>query len=90
MASSSLSFIVSRNPEIWDLEQVVTRELEELENGIQRFKTYYGLTTTTDMDDYDMVVEVANFWYPHQASYIHNQLRHFANKKKILNEIPRS
>lgn len=87
MASSSLSFIVSRNPELWNLSQILERELDELEAGIQRFKQYYGIPIDADMSNWNMIAEIAGFWMPKQTSYIHNQLRHFTNKKAVLDAL---
>jgi hypothetical protein len=84
MASSSMSFIVSRNPEIWDISGLIEREYEELEAGISRFRTYYGVTEDISMDDWEKVEEVASLWVPRQEAYVHNQLRHFSNKRQML------
>lgn len=86
MASSSLSFIVSLNPNIWNYEEVYQKELQELDRGITRFKSYYGVPEHTDMDDWQDVQGFADLYQPKQSSYVHNQLRHFSNKKKVLNE----
>lgn len=87
MASSSLSFIVSRNPEIWDLQQVLERELEELEQGIFRFKEYYEIPNYVDLGDTETIMEFSGVISSNQLAYFHNQLRHFANKKKVLNAL---
>lgn len=85
MASSSLSFIVSRNPEIWDLQQIVTREQAELNYGISRFRSYYAIPDYVELEDTDRVMDFAEIQAPKQLAYVHNQLRHFANKKAVLN-----
>jgi hypothetical protein len=85
MASSSLSFIISRNPGIWDYEEVRQKELDELEVGILRFREYYGIPEYVELTETSRALEFAEIQAPKQLSYVHNQLRHFANKKSILN-----
>jgi hypothetical protein len=85
MASSSLSFIISRNPGIWDYEEVRQKELDELEVGILRFREYYGVPEYVELTETSRVLEFAEIQAPKQLAYVHNQLRHFANKKSILN-----
>jgi len=87
MASSSLSFIVSRNPEIWDYQEVRQKELEELQNGILRFKEYYEIPNYVELDDIETVMQFAETKASNQLAYFHNQLRIFKNKEHILNEI---
>lgn len=89
MAASSLSFIVSRNPEICDLDEVLTRELAELNAGIDRFRTFYGIPIDISLEDRNIVAKIADFWAPTQEAYVHNQLRNFENKRVILDEISR-
>jgi hypothetical protein len=90
MASSSLSFIISRNPNIWDYEEVHQRELSEFEAGVLRFRAYYGVPEYIELTETSRVIDFAEIQAPKQLAYVHNQLRHFANKKKVLDEISRS
>ena len=87
MASSSLSFIISHSPAIWDYEEVHQRELTELEEGILRFRAYYGVPEYVELTEVSRVMDFAEIQAPKQLSYVHNQLRHFANKKRVLNEL---
>ena len=87
MASSSLSFIISHSPAIWDYEEVHQRELAELEEGILRFRAYYGVPEYVELTEVSRVMDFAEIQAPKQLSYVHNQLRHFANKKTILNAV---
>ena len=87
MASSSLSFIISNNPTIWDYEEVHQRELAELEEGILRFRAHYGVPEYVELTEVSRVMDFAEIQAPKQLSYVHNQLRHFANKKTILNAV---
>jgi hypothetical protein len=87
MASSSLSFIISRNPAIWDYEEVHQRELAELQEGILRFREYYGVPSYVELTEVSRVMDFAEIQAPKQLSYVHNQLRHFANKKTVLNAL---
>lgn len=87
MASSSLSFIISRNPDIWDYNEVRQKELAELEEGIARFREYYGIPQYVELEEQERVLEFAEIQQPKQLSYVHNQLRHFANKKRVLNAL---
>lgn len=87
MASSSLSFIVSRNSTIWDYQEVHQKELEELELGISRFRDYYKIPEYVELEETQRVLDFSGLDYPKQLSYVHNQLRHFTNKKKVLNAL---
>jgi hypothetical protein len=87
MASSSLSFIISRNPAIWDYEEVHQRELVELQEGILRFREYYGVPSYVELTETSRVMDFAEIQAPKQLAYVHNQLRHFANKKTVLNAL---
>ena len=87
MASGSLSFIISKNPAIWDYEEVHQRELAELEEGILRFREYYGVPEYVELTEVSRVTDFAEIQAPKQLSYVHNQLRHFANKKRVLNAL---
>jgi len=87
MASSSLSFIISYTPDIWDYEEVHQRELAELEEGILRFRAYYGVPEYVELTETSRVMEFAEIQAPNQLAYVHNQLRHFANKKTVLNAL---
>lgn len=87
MAASSLSFIVARNPGIWELEPVLQKEREELEEGIQRFRTYYSVPLHTEIHEIDKIVEMSDVFVRNQKAYVHNQLRLFNNKKLVLDNV---
>jgi hypothetical protein len=69
IASSCLSWIIERNPELWDLNEVLNAEYAEFEAGIERFKNYYEGRGEES--------------HP----YVHNQLRHFKNKRAVLDSV---
>ena len=85
MASSSVSFIISNNPQCGDLSSVLSRELEELDKRFSAFREYYGVPDhyTYGVDD-DIIMECVEIIRPKQLAYARNQLRHFTNKKAIL------
>jgi hypothetical protein len=87
MASSSLSFIIYRNPNIWDYEEAHQRELAELQEGILRFKEYYEIPKYVELDDIETVMQFAETKASNQLAYFHNQLRLFKNKKDILDKV---
>jgi hypothetical protein len=84
LASSSVSFIVSRNPELWDLKELLQEEQEELKVGIERFKTYYIIPINVEIEETEKVKQISKLWVPNEEAYVHNQLRNFKNKKAIL------
>lgn len=87
MASSSLAFIVSRNPEIWDISEIIDEEWKQIDAGIARFREYYGIPDYVSLTETDRVADFAEIQAPKQVAYVHNQLRHFANKLSILAQI---
>jgi hypothetical protein len=86
MASSTLSFIVSLNPEIFNLNEIVQEELIQLEQGIERFKEYYKLPEGMELADHASVVEHCFIYFPKQLDYVKTQLRGFANKAELLKQ----
>lgn len=87
MASGSLGYIVSQNPNIWDIKEVVEEEWKQLDYGIERFRKYYSIPDYVTLTDRDRVLDFAGIEQPKQASYVHNQLRNFNNKMDILSQI---
>ena len=84
MAASSLSFIVSLNPGIWELGEVIQEEHKQLASGIERFRDYYQLPEGMGIDEHDKVLEHAFIYFPKQKEYVHTQLRGFKNKADLL------
>jgi hypothetical protein len=89
MAASSLSFLVSRNPNLWTLDEILVKENIELENGIKRFRDYYVLPNHVSLWDENSVQEYAQIFRPKEQAYIHNQLNNFKNKKMVLDCVAR-
>jgi len=84
MAASCLSFIVSLNPDIWDIQEIVSAEVQELEKGVARFKDYYQIPEGMEIEDNPAVIDHCFIYFPKQLSYVHTQLRGFKNKKMII------
>jgi hypothetical protein len=91
MASSSLASLSVLYPEIWDTQELLNAEQDELNAGIQRFRDYYQIPEDWEMSDTYRIVEHCQLHIHESLSpYVHNQLRLFKNKKRVLDEIPRS
>jgi hypothetical protein len=84
IGASTLSFIVSKNPGIWDFDEIKNQETLQMELGIQRFREYYKLPDDMDIEDDKNVLEHAFIYFEKQHSYVYTQLRNFRNKKKVL------
>ena len=87
MAASSLSFLVSRHPELWALDEVLVRENIELEEGMSRFRQYYDIPTHVGLEDEQSVQDYASILRPKEEAYIHNQLNNFRNKSHVLRAV---
>lgn len=88
MASSSLTALSVLYPNIWDTQELLNAEQDELNAGIQRFRDYYQIPEDWEMADTHKIVEHCQFQIDETISpYVHNQLRLFKNKKKVLDEI---
>jgi hypothetical protein len=91
MAGSSLAALSVLYPNIWDTQELLSAEQDELNVGIQRFRKYYGIPEDLEITDTYKIVEHCQFHVDETVGpYVHNQLRLFENKKRVLNEIPRS
>jgi len=91
MASSSLSSLSVLYPGIWDTQELLNAEQDELNAGIQRFRDYYQIPEDWEMSDTYQIVEHCQLHIHETVSpYVHNQLRLFKNKKQVLDEIPHS
>ena len=86
MAASTLSFIVSLNPAIYDISEIVKEELKQLEQGIERFRDYYKLPEDMELADNASVVDHCFIYFPKQLDYVKTQLRGFANKTELLKQ----
>ena len=86
MASSSLCFIVARNPDIWDFEEILKTEQKELEDGIARFRSFYEIPEYVPLDENGRAVEFAEIVTPKHGGYVQTQLRGFKNKQSVINK----
>jgi hypothetical protein len=85
MASSSLSSLCELYAGLWDIEEVLEAEYKELNEGILRFKEYYQIPQDWELTETERIIEHCTL-YVHATvgAYVHNQLRLFINKKRIL------
>lgn len=87
MAASTLSFIVSRNPELFDLVVLLEEERVQMGSGIARFRDYYQIPEDLDIMNHASILEHAFIYFPKQYEYVQTQLRGFANKLELLDSI---
>lgn len=87
MASSSLSFIVKRNPTLWDLDKIIVEEKKQLVAGFNRFKTYYGIDLNMTIADQTSIRAAAIEKHPGDHAYIDSQLKQFDIKFDFLEMI---
>jgi hypothetical protein len=87
MAGSSLAALSVLYPNIWDTQELLGAEQDELNAGIQRFREYYQIPADWELNDVDTIVEhcVLNI-EPTIGPYVHNQLRLFRNKQAVLDD----
>jgi hypothetical protein len=88
MASSSLASLSIIYPGIWDTQELLNAEQDELNAGIQRFKDYHQIPEDWELSEVSKIIEHCEL-YIHETigAYVHNQLRLFKNKKNILETI---
>jgi hypothetical protein len=87
MASNTLSFIVSLNPGIFDLKEIVEEELAQLDQGIKRFNEFYAIPEGWNFDTPDKYVEHCELYFnPTIGPYVRNQIRLFTNKTELLKQ----
>ena len=88
MASSSLASLSILYPGIWDTQELLNAEQDELNSGIQRFRDYYKIPEDWEMTQVSKIVEHCELYIDMTTgAYIHNQLRLFKNKQSVLNSI---
>lgn len=87
MAASTLSFIVQHNPTLWDVRAVWEREVEELHAGYARFHAYYELSSTTTINDTEVVVTEGSASKPTEVPYVQSQIKQFQIKNDLLTAI---
>jgi hypothetical protein len=87
LAASSLSWIVSRNPELWTLDEILVKENIELENGVVRFRDYYEIPDSVALSDEKRIQKYAAIFHPNEGPYVHNQLNGFRNKRFVLDAV---
>jgi hypothetical protein len=91
MAGSSLAALSVLYPNIWDTQELLSAEQDELNAGIQRFREYYQIPEDWELNDVDKIIDhcVLNI-EPTTGPYVHNQLRLFRNKQAVLDEVQAS
>jgi hypothetical protein len=88
MASSSFSELCLQYPGMWDTNEVLLVEQEFLAEGIESFNEYYSIPEGWTFDNPQRYVEHCEMYFnPTVGPYIHNQIRLFVNKTKVLNDI---
>jgi hypothetical protein len=84
MASMSLSFIVDRNPGIWDFDEVLEEEKRQLDLGISRFREYYQIPDSVLISDRSRVLEHVFVYFEKNYQYVETQLSGFDAKSRVL------
>lgn len=88
MAESSLAALAVLYPNIWNKEELLDAEQNELNAGIQRFKEFYQIPEDWEITDTARIIEHCELYFnPTIGPYVHNQLRLFRNKQLILNNV---
>lgn len=87
IASSALSFIVSRNPSIWNLDEIIAEEWNQYNLGILRFKNYYNLPDSVNIGEETKIMEHVLINFSNEKDYVYIQLRGFRNKYNILKSL---
>jgi hypothetical protein len=88
MASSSVSSLCKLYPGLWDINEILNKEKEELDAGIVRFKDFYQIPEDWDISDTARIIEHCELYFnPTIGSYVHNQLRLFKNKSILLEQL---
>ena len=86
MSCSSLSALAQLHNLPWDTEELATLEMQELLDGVQRFKDFYNVDQSLDLFDdtiWDEVIESSRFGGQDEP-FMSNQLRNFKNKAYVL------
>lgn len=87
MGASTLSFIVDMNPAIWDFNEVLEEEWNQLFNGVARFREYYQIPASVTLEEENSIYDHAFVYFPKQLDYVKTQIRGFKNKIKILSSL---
>jgi hypothetical protein len=88
MASSSLATLCVLYPDLWDFQEILNAEKNELQKGIERFKDYYKIPEDWELTEVEKIVKHCEVEIDKTTgAYVHNQLRLFKNKKNILETI---
>jgi hypothetical protein len=87
MGASTLSFIVNMNPAIWDFNEVLEEEWNQLFNGVARFREYYQIPASVTLEEENSIYDHAFVYFPKQLDYVKTQIRGFKNKIKILSSL---
>lgn len=91
MACSSLSELCVQYPGMWDTNEVLRVEQEFLDEGIKSFNEYYSIPEGWTFDNPQRYVEHCEVYFnPTVGPYIHNQVRLFVNKSKVLSDLESS
>lgn len=87
MASNTLSFIVSLNPDIYNINEIIEEEMKQLDLGIERFNEFYAIPEGWGFDNPDRYVEHCELYFnPTIGAYVRNQVRLFNNKTELLKQ----
>lgn len=88
MGASTLSFIVSLNPDTFNINEIVEEELKQLEKGVDRFNKFYAIPDGWTFDTPEKYIEHCELYFnPTIGPYVHNQIRLFKNKTLVLKNI---
>ena len=91
MAASSLAELCVQYPGMWDAQEILTAEQQALSDGIDRFNEFYAIPEGWTFDNPDRYVEHCVLYFnPTIGPYVHNQIRLFVNKSKVLLDLANS
>ena len=91
MAASSLAELCVQYPGMWDAQEILTAEQQALSEGIDRFNEFYAIPEGWTFDNPDRYVEHCVLYFnPTIGPYVHNQIRLFVNKSKVLLDLASS
>lgn len=88
MASTSLSVVLDLHGGIpSENQQIIDLDIDEINNGISRFRTYYGIPESVELTDSELLLSSVTDHREKPGSFVLNQARNFVNKLQILEEV---
>jgi hypothetical protein len=88
MASSSASVVLSLGGDhVRDFPGLVDMEMAELNNGISRFRQYYGIPESVELTDIELLLASVAGHRESPGLFVANQARQFSNKLGILEAV---